>query len=664
MTDQLAWLHAFQGVILLTLLFFILRGKWLFIWGTFLMIFATLVTQKWAILAFIQVSQVIPFIQFSDYQISLLIDPLSALMISLINLVCILGWFYGRGYLKSYLSKKSQLEIAWHYFNYLWLYLSMLLVVMLRDGYAFLFAWEMMSLASFFLVVFENEKRENLEAATSYFIQMHLGMIFLLLGFMLAADNGGIFGFEGIKIYMAKNNNLWLFLLFFAGFGLKAGFIPLHTWLPQAHPVAPSHVSGVMSGIMIKLGIYGILRVIQSMHSEYMTIGIILIILSILSSVGGISLAAVQSDLKKVLAYSSIENIGILGMGLGLGLVGMATNIQLLTVLSYTSVIFHMINHALFKPLLFFGAGNVYQQLHHRNIEKMGGLGKLMPKTAVFFLVGSIAISGIPPFNGFISELFLYLGIFKTLNFGELAANVISLFVLAALVITGALASFAFIRLYSVVFQGYSRSENAAHAKEVKTSMLTIMGFIVVLLLSIGIFPHVWLYIPRQVVYSLLPGIEIHGLPIENILKNTGIVALGLIILSVLFGFARRRHIDKYGGKSSPTWGCGYVTHQPEAFQYTASSQSYYLNLQAPLVAGEKTDYEEMDKNDYFPLSRRYAIRRKDIIWQHIYYEPACFVATYLQKLAIFHTGRIQTYLLYALIFIVLIGLLTLFNLL
>ncbi len=663
MNDQMLWMIVFQGVIFLPFLLFVFRGKWQFLWGTFSLFLAAVVTQKWAILALSGGNLVLPFIGLAEHQISLTIDSLSALMISLVNLVCLLGWIYGKGYLKGYVLRKSAAEIAWHYFNYIWLYLAMLFVVMLRDGFSFLFAWEIMSLASFFLVVFEYEKRENLEAAISYLIQMHAGMIFLLIGFILASGDGRPFGFEGIRLYMAQYNPFGLFLLFFIGFGLKAGFIPIHTWLPQAHPAAPSHISGVMSGIMIKMGIYGILRVMQSLQSGYMIIGILVLVVSIISSIGGISLASVQSDFKKVLAYSSIENMGIIGMGLGLGLVGLGTGIRILTLLGFTGSVFHMINHALFKPLLFFGAGNVYQQLHHRNMEKMGGLGKRMRVTAVLFMVGSIAISGIPPFNGFISELILYLGIFKTLNYGELAANVISLFVLAALVITGGLAVFTFTRLYSVVFQGHPRSEHSAQAREADSGMLTVMGFIVLLLLSIGILPQVWVALPLKVAASLMSGSEIQVLALEDTLQYAGMSALGLIVITTLLWYARRRHVIKFGSKPMPTWGCGYVTPTPESFQYTSSSQGYYMNLQAPFITGVHTEYKQMSEHEYFPAQRNFQLKVKDVIWQYVFYTPARFIASILQKMAIFHTGRIQTYLLYALVFIALVGVLTLFNL-
>ncbi len=655
-------IQLFKIVLLVVFLILGFPRKFQFYLATFLLILAIIITQTWALWVLVGTSLNLPFLGLFNYPIYLTIDPLSALMISLINFVCLGGWFYGKGYLKYYFSKRSSTEMAWHYFNYLWLYLAMLLVVMLRDGFAFLFAWEIMSLASFFLVIFEYEKKENHYAAISYFIQMHVGLIFLLLGFVWGADERMGFGFDSIELFMSRNSPMGIFLLFFVGFGLKAGYIPLHTWLPQAHPSAPSHISGVMSGIMIKMGIYGIIRIMQALHSDYFPIGLIILSFSMLSSIGGITLASVQSDLKKVLAYSSIENIGIIGIGLGLALIGIAKGSSVLAILGYTGTLFHMMNHALFKPLLFYGAGNIYQQFHHRNLEKMGGVARSMPKTAFLFFLGCIAISGIPPFNGFVSELILYLGIFKTFNFGDLPSVVVGLFVIAALVLTGGLAAFAFLRLFSVVFQGHPRANTTHQPQEVNAEMLLPMGFIVLIILSIGIFPLIAIYLPLQVAGSLVKDVDTQIPFLFNTLRLVGWVAISVIILSSILWVARKMHLAKYGQKFSATWGCGYVNPKPQDFQYTASSQSYYLHLLAPFFMGKRIEYRSMEEKEFFPTQRQFSLKISDVIWVYMVLKPARFMAKIMQSMAIFHTGRIQTYLLYALIFIAMVGFLTLLN--
>ncbi len=231
--------------------------------------------------------------------------------------------------------------------------------------------------------------------------------------------------FDALRLYFSNHSNLPVFLLFFIGFGIKAGFIPLHTWLPQAHPAAPSHVSGVMSGVMIKMGIYGILRVLMSVQSDLWWIGIIILVVSLISGILGVMMAIVQHDLKRLLAYHSIENIGIIGIGIGLGVIGLATNNAALSLLGFSGGLLHVLNHSLFKSLLFFNAGSVYQAAHSRNIEQLGGLMKRMPYTAIFFLIGSLAICGLPPFNGFISEYLIYLGMFKSLSAANLDQSII-----------------------------------------------------------------------------------------------------------------------------------------------------------------------------------------------------------------------------------------------
>ncbi|MFA6677498.1 MAG: proton-conducting transporter membrane subunit, partial [Bacteroidales bacterium] len=241
------------------------------------------------------------------------------------------GIIYAKGYLQPYFKKKNKTEIAWHFFNFLWLHISMILVVSLRDAIPFLMIWEIMSLSSFFLVIFESEKKETIKIGIKYLIQMHIGIVFIMIGFILAyVKTGAAFSFDGLSIYFASHNPFGLFLLFFIGFGIKAGFIPLHSWLPHAHPAAPSHVSGVMSGVMIKMGIYGILRVLMYIHNDLFNIGLFILIISLTSGIVGVSLAIVQHDVKKLLAYHSIENIGIIGIGIGLGVIGIAEDIPIL----------------------------------------------------------------------------------------------------------------------------------------------------------------------------------------------------------------------------------------------------------------------------------------------------------------------------------------------
>src|ERR1019366_6536937 len=281
-------------------------------------------------------------------------------------------------------------------------------VCMVQNGLAFLIVWELMSISSFMLVIFDHQNKRTLRAGINYLVQMHIGVLFLSAAFIWVYFSEGTFEFSAIEKFFSHHSNLWLFLLFFIGFGIKAGFIPLHSWLPQAHPASPSHISGVMSGVIVKLGIYGIFRIVLMLKQDYLIIGEIMISLSIATGLYGILNAAVHRDFKKMLAYCTIENIGIIGAGIGLAIIGMGMNNSFLLVIGLSGALLHTLNHSLFKSLLFFSSGSVYQQTHTRDMEKLGGLVHKMPQTAALFLIGSLAIGGLPPFNDFVSEFILY----------------------------------------------------------------------------------------------------------------------------------------------------------------------------------------------------------------------------------------------------------------
>lgn len=367
--------------------------------------------------------------------ISFHIDSLSAWFILIVNLTCINGAFYGIGYMKPYGQQRVNLSIHWILF--LIFQCSMLWVCMVQNGLAFLIVWEIMSISSFLLVIFDHQNKVTLQAGINYLIQMHIGALFLITGFIWVYYQEGSFQFQAIEKFFLSHSNLWLFLLFFVGFGIKAGFVPLHSWLPEAHPAAPSHISGVMSGVIVKMGIYGIFRIVFVLKHDFTLLGEILIIVSIFTGLYGILNGAVHRDIKKMLAYCTIENIGIIGMGIGLGLLGIGSKNNLLIILGFTGALLHTLNHSLFKSLLFFAAGSVYQQTHTRDMEKLGGLIRNMPQSAILFLVGAIAIGGLPPFNGFVSEFLLYSGILVGIRSIGISYITLMIFSLAGLALIG-----------------------------------------------------------------------------------------------------------------------------------------------------------------------------------------------------------------------------------
>ena len=417
------------------------------------------------------------------------LDGISVIFLLPIFLISTLGSFYGLSYWRQ----------ADHPENGRWLQLfyglltgGMALVVVARNGVLFLAAWEIMALAGFFLITTEDEETPVREAGWIYLVATHLGTLCLFALFALLRHVNGSFGLvsplaESVTPGMASA----IFLLAVVGFGLKAGIMPLHVWLPGAHAGAPSHVSAILSGVMIKLGIYGILRVTGYFSQPPAWWGALLLVLGVVSGVLGMAFAVGQQDLKRLLAYCSIENVGIIIMGIGLALLGRALGQGEWIVLGLAAALLHVCNHALFKSLLFFSAGSVIHAVHTRQIDQLGGLAKAMPRTALFFLIGALAICGLPPLNGLVSELFLYLGLFRTL--GASSAGGVSwagaAFAAPALALIGALALACFVKAFGAVFLGTPRTERAEAVHESGPLMLGPMTILAACCLLIGLAP-------------------------------------------------------------------------------------------------------------------------------------------------------------------------------
>ncbi len=621
------------------------------------------ITSFWAIQAFATSNLIeFPFIYVLGNSISLSIDKLSAFFILVINFTSLTGLIYARGYLKPYLPKKNSTEIAFHYFNFLWLHISMLLVVMIRDALAFLIAWEIMSLVSFFLVIFESEKKETVKIGLKYLIQMHIGVVFLMIAFIIAyVQTGAAFSFDGLSVYFTSYHPFPLFLLFFIGFGIKAGFIPLYSWLPHAPPAAPSHVSGVMSGVMIKMGIYGILRVLSYIHTDLFGSGLFVLIISLVSGIIGVSFAIVQHDVKKLLAYHSIENIGIIGIGIGLGIIGLSQNMPVLAVLGFGGGILHILNHSLFKSLLFYTAGSVYKQTHTRNIEQLGGLIKKMPKTALFFLLGALAISGLPPFNGFISEFLIYSGMFQSLQTADLSVDIILLLSFSGLAIIGGLAIFCFTKVFSIIFLGTGRSDKTKNVTEVEPVMIVpdfLIGFFI-LLIGMGSFIIVQPLMNVVAIFTDNASILSEMTPVFNKISLSSGIFISIIgIIWILRAWQQKRHQVSV----NDTWGCGYTGANPALHQYTATSYAdNFAHISSKLV-NVKKEYRDFTSDEIFPNERSFETHSSDIIENILVTKPANKILEFLNKIAVFQTGNIQHYLLYALVFMIIIGLLTYFN--
>jgi len=591
------------------------------------------------------------------------IDELSAWFILIINFTCITGVFYGTGYLKAYDNPAKKLTMHW--ILYILFQLSMVWVCMIQHGLVFLIAWEVMSLSSMMLVIFDANNPKTLKAGINYLVQMHISVVFLTLGFVWLYFQTGSFSFDTFTTYFGMNSNIWLFLVFFAGFGLKAGFIPFHSWLPHAHPAAPSHISGVMSGVIVKLGIYGIFRVASYLKSDYLVLGEIVIILSVLTGLYGIINAAVHRDFKKMLAYCTIENIGIIGIGIGIGLIGLGNNVPVLYYLGFGGALLHVLNHSLFKSLLFYSAGSVYQQTHTRDMEKLGGLIKSMPRTAVIFLIGSIAIGGIPPFNGFISEFLIYSGLIEGLKLQSMDQIIIMVLSFAGLSVIGGLSILTFTKTFGTIFLGNQRQPLAHKPHEVSSIMLVPQYIIIVLMLSVSLFPQIYL----GVIGNILTGFTkntVVPMPWEftgyiSIMRDISLYSLLFIAITGTFWGIRVFIMRGRPQITGPTWGCGY-TAPTSKIQYTAKSFSKSLSKMFNFIVIERKQYEELKKGEIFPKNKKYVSHYHDFFefrFIHVVTNQLIYAANYFKFI---QNGRIQSYVLYGIVFILAIFLLTIFN--
>jgi formate hydrogenlyase subunit 3/multisubunit Na+/H+ antiporter MnhD subunit len=658
----------FLIILLLTLLVFAIPKPLKYHYTLGLLVAGTALTTAWSIsvLTGTEILKEIPlFTPAAGSRFVLVIDPLSAFFILVINITVLIGFLYARGYLAPYGQRMNALRFSIHYFSYLWLWLSMLMVVMIRDGLPFLIVWEIMALSSFFLVIFDAEERSIMKTGISYLIQMHVGMFFILVAFLLLQNETGKMSFDALGEYFSVHRNLPLFLLFFAGFAIKAGFIPLHTWLPEAHPAAPSHVSGVMSGVMIKMGIYGILRVLIPMQSDLLETGVIILVVSLISGIMGVMMAIVQHDLKRLLAYHSIENIGIIGIGLGLGVIGQALGNPALALLGFSGGILHILNHSLFKSLLFFNAGSVYHATHTRNMEQLGGVMKRMPWTAMLFLTGSLAICGLPPFNGFISEYLIYMGMFNSLSGATLFHSIMIVGSVASLSLIGGLAIFCFTKAFGVVFLGEPRSEAARHAGEVSGSMIIPQLFTVALILLIGLGSPL---VVKPVFNIVTRAWNLGGQPMitgaftSNLSQISIAGGVFVVTLAVLLLY-RRYHLSRRNVTAGPTWGCGYTAVTAKQ-QYTATSFAYNYNHLAKPVLQTRKEIDEIGESEIFPRRRKFVSHSDDLFRKYLIDRPVDLVAGLLKRIAVMQTGQIRHYILYAFVFMLLVLLLAMFNIL
>ena len=615
-----------------------------------------------AVMAFMgQPVELVKFVTPFFGEESLAVDKLSALMLIIIAVASVATVLYSKGYVAGYLERYSEAHISMHYTALVTLVVSMMLVVVSSGGFSFLFAWELMTIASFMLILFEADRQEVRRAALNYLVMMHIGFLFLVVGFVMLYNVTGSANFAAINAYYEHANLLPLFVILFIGFGMKAGLFPMHIWLPEAHPAAPSHVSAIMSGVMIKTGVYGIIRIMQveELRADMLfTIGLIVLVSGAVTGLWGVILAAMQNDIKRLLAYSSIENVGVILIGLGIAAVGHAAGSPLVGMCGMCGALLHMVNHSLFKTMLFFSAGNIYSKMHTTAMNQMGGLAKHMPITAILMLFATVAICALPPLNGFISELLIYIGMFNGVSNGyEVLYSVTGIIVLSLI---GGIVVLAFTKLYSVVFLGSPRSHHVAESTEVDSLRIVAMSIPAAFILIIGLAPQ---YVIRPIAHVAEEVTNsVNTIAVEHFaptLESLSYVSIAFILVVTLLFFIKRRAQRNRTIAEGPTWGCGFTAVNTR-MQYTGESFSEGLeNIGKPLMKNT-VDGRAVDKDEIFPLPHRYRIRHKDKVdsllgrwWVQMMHR----INEYVMRL---RTGKVNNYITFALLFFVVVLILTL----
>jgi hydrogenase-4 component B len=499
------------------------------------------------------------------FAFSLRLDPLAGIMISVISMLALTAWIYGFSYFDDYRGKGIG-SMCFFMNSFI---ASMNGVIAVDNVFWFLVFFELMSLTSYFLVVTEQDDAA-IKGGFMYFVMAHMGFFMIMISFLIMASVTGSFEFAAFRATrFAPAVASTCFLLAFLGFGFKAGMVPFHSWLPMAHPAAPSNVSALMSGGMIKIGVFGIVKVafdLLGASGSQLWWGIVVLLFGAVSSILGVAYALNEHDIKRLLAYHSVENIGIILLGVGVALVGSAVASPVITVIGLLAGLFHLINHAMFKGLLFLGAGSVLYSTGTRNMEALGGLRKVMPTTAICFLIGSLAISAIPPLNGFVSEWFTYQGLITAAMGGGAVIKLVCAFGAVMLAITGALAVTCFVKAYGVTFLGDARSERARAAREVPAPMRTAMVLLAVICIALGICAPVVVPVlvnaaavtAGQAAVDAATGLMLVNPAIDSTISTPLLAVLLLAAVFVPWGIIKARSRGGVSYEPDP-WACGYL---------------------------------------------------------------------------------------------------------
>jgi hydrogenase-4 component B len=597
------------------------------------------------------------------------LDPLASFFVLTISLAGLAASIYAMGYLKEFHGRVSVAALAALTNGFL---LSMTLVVIADNGFFFLIAWELMSLASYFLVVTEHEKADVRHAGFFYLVMTHVGTAFVVLTYLILFQSAGSFSFDAFRHpeqALPEGMRTLIFLAALIGFGTKAGIVPLHVWLPYAHPAAPSHISALMSGVMIKTAIYALIRVYFDFLGGQFPWwwGFVVLLAGTLSAILGVMYALMEHDLKRLLAFHSVENIGIILLGIGAGMIFHTYGLNEFAALGLLAGLYHTINHAMFKALLFLGAGSLLYATHTRNMEEYGGLLRRMPWTGLFFLIGAVSISALPPTNGFVSEWLVLQTLFLSFQLPALFLKLMLPIAAALLALTGVLALACFAKAFGISFLALPRSAHARHAEEVPVAMRIGMGILALLCVGLGLAPMIVVPLLDRITapltgvsitdkvlaldgWAVAPG-NVQFSSISPPMLAAMLILGGLLGLFLAFLFGGRLMTRSY-----KTWGCG-INLSPR-MEYTATGfvqpiKRVFSTFYQPTI---KLETEFLEESRYFAKRRHFEFHIEPVFEKYLY-DPVVHVFMRIaDRLRILQAGSLHLYLTY--IFVTLVMLL------
>ena len=597
------------------------------------------------------------------------LDPLAAFFVLTISLAGLAASIYALGYVTEFYGRTSVAVLGSLFNGFL---LSMALVVIADNGFFFLIVWELMSLLSYFLVVTEHEKAEVRYAGFFYLIMTHVGTAFIILAFLIFFQEAGSFSFESFRHPeqpLPEGMRTLVFLMALIGFGTKAGIVPLHVWLPYAHPAAPSHISALMSGVMIKTAIYALVRVYFDFLGGQFPWwwGFVVLVIGAVSALLGVMYALMEHDLKSLLAFHSVENIGIILLGIGAGMIFQTYGLKEFAALGLLAGLYHTINHAMFKALLFLGAGSLLYATHTRNMEEYGGLLRRMPWTGFFFLIGAVSISALPPTNGFVSEWLVFQSLFLSFHIPSIFLKLMLPLAAAMLALTGVLALACFAKAFGISFLALPRASHARHAEEVPMTMRAAMGLLAVVCVLLGLAPMVVVPLLDRVVspfagvsieekvlaldgWALAPvNVEFSSIsPPLLALLLVGLSMVGLGLVAAFGGLVKKRY--------HKTWGCGInLTPRMEytAIGFVQPIKRVFSTIYQPTV---KLETEFLEESRYFAKRRRFEFHIEPVFQKYLYDPVVVFFTTMADRIRVIQAGSLHLYLTY--IFVTLVVLL------